>query len=189
MFPSLLTMTMDDISTQNYFLSAKKLGVTVNELLLRDCFLAVAALKKKAENTLKRLDPIYRPINLRTRADEGLSMANCVSMVFSEQRMADIRNPAGLLKTIHDDIVIKSHSMLKTTFLDAVDLVRYVPKLLAWITRAIPCFSTGVFSNTGIVLNSRLLPRKMETFLPPMWSFKALMLFRPSVPEHNLPFV
>ncbi len=55
--------------------------------------------------------------------------------------------------------------MLKTTFLDAVDLVRYVPKLLAWITRAIPCFSTGVFSNTGIVLNSRLLPRKNGNFL------------------------
>ncbi len=190
MFPSLLTMTMDDISTQNYFLSAKKLGVTVNELLLRDCFLAVAALKKESRKySEKDWIRFTVPINLRTRADEGLSMANCVSMVFSEQRMADIRNPAGLLKTIHDDIVIKSHSMLKTTFLDAVDLVRYVPKLLAWITRAIPCFSTGVFSNTGIVLNSRLLPRKMETFLPPMWSFKALMLFRPSVPEHNLPFV
>ncbi len=178
--PSLLTMTLDRELTRKYFLSAKKRGVTVNELLLRDCFLTLADLKKEhGSHSEKDWIRFSIPINLRTRADEKLAMANCVSMVFSEQRMADMKDPARLLKIIHDDIVIKSQSMLKSTFLDAVDLVRRVPKLLTWITRTIPCFSTGVFSNTGLVLNTTPLPRKNEKIIAGNVTVQSIEAFPP----------
>jgi hypothetical protein len=86
-------------------------------------------------------------------------------MVFSEQRMADLLDPHRLLKVIHDDMEIKSQSKLKATFIEAIDLIRRIPWLLTGMTRSSTCFSTGVISNVGVVLENTPLPRNQGNII------------------------
>ena len=160
-FPASRTHEFSREETANILAAARALGVTVNDLLARDLFLAVAQWRQQngfgQDNDWLRFSV---PVNLRTQADERLSMANCMGMVFLDRRRRDLADPRQLLKSIHEEMQLNKRWQLGLTFVLSADLLRRVPGALSWVAHAHRYAATCVFSNLGVVLGKTSLPRR-----------------------------
>ena len=129
---------------------AKSLGVTLNDLLLRDLFLALGAWetgsKRCSERSWRR---ITMPTNLRGPQDRNCPVTNILGYAFITRRHAACQKPDELLEGIHRD----------TQAIWAWDLGAYFPAALATVSRikgamslfasSRRCLSTAVLSNLG----------------------------------------
>ena len=138
---------------------ARSQGVTINDLLIRDWFLAMGDWRGRRvpqrESEWLRLTV---PINLRTTGDRSLPAANVVSMVFLDRRAADFRDRSTLLQGVHREMSQIKDYRLGLTFVFALRAVRAIPGGLARMTSAGRCSATGVLTNCGVVLSPALLP-------------------------------
>lgn len=179
-FPASRTFELEEEETRLFFAAAKELGATVNNLLLRDLFLTVGAWRRENhEGNEQDWVRFAVPVNLRTEDDERLTMANCVSMVFPEQRMHDLSNSHQFLENLHKEMVLNNESKLKSTYISSIDIVRRIPRLLTFISGYIKCFSTCVFSNVGNVLNNTSLPLRDGKILAGNVVVEGIDLFPP----------
>lgn len=160
-FPCPLTQTLEPDETRRLIQAAKSLGVTVNDLLARDMFLAVTAWRR-ARGFGGDLDWLRFsvPINLRRAEDERMPVANSVSSVFLDRRPADCADPQQLLDGIQRQMQIIKRHQLGYTFVLSLALARLLPGGMATRTRADKCQITGYFSNLGVVLGRVPLPRR-----------------------------
>ena len=79
--------------------------VTVNDWLLRDFFVAVDDFRARHQAAAARDWIRFSvPMNLRQAADSRLPAANVVSMIFLDRTPAQIADPAGLLRSIHEEM-------------------------------------------------------------------------------------
>ena len=160
-FPASRTHEFTREETENILAAARRLGVTVNDLLARDLFLAVGQWRQQNgfghDNDWLRFSV---PVNLRTQADERLSMANCMGMVFLDRRPRDLADPRQLLKSIHEEMQLNKRWQLGLMFVLSADLLRRLPGALSWVARIDKYAATCVFSNLGVVLGKTPLPRR-----------------------------
>ena len=176
-----------------YLRAAELGGVTTNDLLCRDLFLALAQWREEHKrgdsNDWLRMKV---PVNLRTVADRRLPAANVVSAIFLDRRGADFSDPAKLLKSIHDQMQIIKRNQLGLTLVLSFRLQKKLPGGLRSTVRPDKISATCIATNLGEVLaktpvptmNGRLVAGNLtlESFecLPPLrpHTAAAFTLFR-----------
>lgn len=136
-------------------------NVTVNDLLLRDFFVAIDDFRARHQ-AIGSGDWIRFsvPINLRQATDCCMSAANVVSMIFLDRTPAQIADPSRLLESIHAEMDLIRRHHLGLTFVLTLSVLRLLPGGLAkWVNHD-RCEATCVLSNVGRVMADSPLPRR-----------------------------
>jgi hypothetical protein len=136
---------------------ARRLEVTVNDLLARDIYLALGEWGAPAESDWYRM---MVPMNLRSAADRGMPAANCVSAVFLDRRPGDYADRAKLLAGISAEMRRIKERKLGYMLTYSLWLVGLVPGLLRYKVRQDRCYSTCVFTNMGRLMGECPLPQR-----------------------------
>lgn len=158
-YPTWATHRLDADSLQKMRRSARSKGVSLNDLICRDVFLAVSRWRQSiAETTESQWLRMMVPVNLRTKEDRNLSAANMVSSVFLDRRPSDCANPDALLKSIQDEMELIKNLELGLTFPQTLALSRLVPDGLKRTANRGNRISF-IFSNVGVVSKAPFLPK------------------------------
>jgi hypothetical protein len=83
-------------------MTARRLGVAVNDLLIRDCFLTLKRWRMRTGDQSGWIR-VAVPVNLRTRADRRLPAANKASLVFLDRLARHMADPQRLLHSVHEE--------------------------------------------------------------------------------------
>lgn len=144
---------------------AAALGVTTNDLLARDLFIAMTEFRRRRKLSDDEWLRLMVPINLRNTADRRLPAANVVSSVFLDRRGTDIDNRATLLASIHDEMqLIKDHE-LGFTFVLSLHVNRLIPGGMRRAARGNRCNATAIFTNLGKLLSRTGLPKDGDSLV------------------------
>jgi hypothetical protein len=141
------------VETARFVAAARRLQGTVNDLLIRDVFLTLAAFRASRE--LAETDAWLRltvPVNLRSADDQELPAANVVSMVFLDRNAADCADPASLLAGIGQEMRLIKRNRLGVTFPLSLQFARLLPDAMARLQKTLDqpvCRGTAVLSNLG----------------------------------------
>lgn len=155
------THTFSADQTKQLREAARSTGATLNDLLLRDLFLAMQTWSEsRGLSRARQLFRIMMPVNLRTVSDDDLPAANVVAMVFLDRHMAIYRNPALLLKSIKLETWFLKTFRFGLAFVRSCALVGSIPGGLEFMTRENRCYATSVLSNMGQVFTEALLARR-----------------------------
>ncbi len=157
--PDWCPVIQGDAETKKVIPTAKALGVTVNDLPVRDLFLAVGRWReRRAVGNKRDWLRFWIPMGLRTEADEAMPMADSVSMMFIDRQAGDFTDAHRLLQDIHEKTHIK-RMQHQYTFLLSLSVLRCLPSGLARKTQVDKCLPTSCLSNLGPVLDKTPLPR------------------------------
>ncbi len=182
-FPAMLGSSLDAVEFQSLHADARRQGVTLNTMFLRDLFVSLAAFQAHNEPTSDRAWlRIAVPINMRTGADQTMPAANQVSMVFLDRRPCDMFNSARLLDGLHKEMQVIKQNDLGLTFLLSLQMLRLVPGGLSLAVAGSDCSATCVLSNLGEPLKDVPLPRlggKLQAGNMSLESFDFLPPVRP----------
>ncbi|MBP3693955.1 MAG: hypothetical protein J6J31_05920 [Thermoguttaceae bacterium] len=160
-YPFLQSLTLTQDETRTYVQKAKRLGVTVNDLLLRDFYLTIDAWRvKNCRDFSNGKTRIMVPMTLRQPWHEGIPAANVVSAIFLDRSKHQISgDPQKLLDSIHREMVwAKTHDQ-KFVFMLIMYLLQKIPGVLPFFLRSSKCRATGVLSNLGRVMELAPVPR------------------------------
>ena len=130
---------------------AKTLGVTVNDLMVRDLFLMLADWNRSQQEQSERgWLQINVPTNLRSRVDNQLPAANIIGYAFLGRRQDECQEAGAetLLQGITRDMAAIRKWNLGQYFLDGLARAQRLPGMMRWFTRP-RCRATAVFSNLG----------------------------------------
>lgn len=160
-WPELLSVTLSVEETQQLRKRADAGQVTVNDLLLRDLFVAVARWQGNGK-LLKRWRwlRINVPTSLRLLGEAPLPSCNVLGYVFLTHREAECAAPSALLKTVAREMAGVRRWNLGQFFLDGLVSAERLPGVVRWFTSSKQCMATTVFSNMGDV--RRFLRKVLE---------------------------
>lgn len=148
-----LFFKFDHNETRQLLSTARHFNATLNELLLRDLYLAVGAWRESKgvghDGDWLRFSI---PVNLRGPEEEKMPMANCISLLFHDWRRQDFTDRASLLRSIRAFMKSIKRLYRKYTFIFSVGAARFLPGGLSRFTRNRKCYATTCFSNLGKVL-------------------------------------
>jgi len=134
--------------------AAKRDGVTVNDLLIRDLLLTIDAWNARhnpqAQGTCTRISV---PVNLRRPEDNCLPATNVVSMVFVDRRVTQQTNVQRLLKTIRIDTWFVKRLRMGVIMIWLLEAMQQVRGGFAWLLNYRDCMATAVLSNLGVQFN------------------------------------
>ena len=136
---------------------AGTLSVMLNDLLMRDYFLALAAWNSGTSEA-RRPIRVMVPTNLRRRVDYRMPAANVFSFAFLSRRLRDCENRVTLLATIRDEMATVKRQKRGVYFEAALRLFCLWPALLRWSLKRPWPFATAIFSNLGTGLDNIPLP-------------------------------
>lgn len=139
---------------------ASQSGVTLNDLLLRDLFLAVHDWNRRQGEVGSQRLAINIPVNLRIRDDRRMPAANILGFWFVSRDQSCLTNPSELLRSIHVETEAVKKWRLPLYFLGGLRFATWAPKVMRWALRRDHSFATVVFSNTGRVLARTPLKRR-----------------------------
>lgn len=160
-FPSAITRRLAADDLQRLNACVQEAGVTVNDWLIRDLFLALADFQSRHQPGVEEgWMRISIPVNLREASTVPMPAANIVSMVFPERRHRDCRDPKRLLSSIHDEMQRIKRYQLGLTFVLSLQALRLLPSGISWLTGGDDCATTSVLSNLGNDLSRIALPRR-----------------------------
>jgi len=160
-FPSPMSLDLDADTTSKVLAAAKSKNVTVNDLLVRDLFLAINAWRSQIEPQLKKgWIRFFVPINHRVQEDATLSAANIMSAVFLERHPGQLNDPESLLRSLQTQMKRVKRYQLGFLFIAAHALLSRLPRLRACVIRQDRCVSSCVFSNIGVVFKQSSLPQR-----------------------------
>ncbi len=160
-FPAPRTHEFDPNETKRILATAKSHGVTLNDLLVRDLFLAEGAWRKKwSIGTDRDWLRFTIPMNLRSTANERMPMTNSVSMVFLDRQPHDFADSGRLLQGIREQMGLIKRLRLQYTFILSLAVSRLLPGGMSRKAGADKCQSTSCLSNLGPVLTRTPLPRR-----------------------------
>ncbi len=161
LFPTPLVGQFDSAETGRIRATAKSRKVTVNDLLVRDLFLAVGTWRERRHLGSDRDWLRFSiPINLRSAADARMPMANSVSSVFLDRQGGDFCDADRLLEGIHEQMELIKRLRLQYTFILSLGVSRWLPGGIERGTRADRCPLTSWMSNLGNVFSQTPLPRR-----------------------------
>lgn len=159
-FPATRGHTFSKAETAALHQTARRLGVTANDLLARDIFLALNEWRARHgggdEDAWLRL---MVPTDLRTPADRLLPAANVVGSIFLDRRGGDFSDPARLLAGIASELQDAKDNRLGLVFVYSLRALGLLPGALQHNARRDRCSVTSIFSNMGKVLRRLPLPR------------------------------
>lgn len=145
-FPDIRVHTFDVDTSSALSALARRIGVSVNDLLLRDLFLTLAAWNgSEASPGAIR---ICMPQNLRSQDDVGLPACNAVGFTFlmggqgasdPERLLREVRGQTEAIRALRAGHLVNQ----------AIGLGLKIPGVFRWMTRAGRCLSTAVLSNLG----------------------------------------
>jgi len=159
-YPRIMSQVFDEESSKHIGETAAHGDVTVNDLLIRDLFLALWGWQKEQGNH----DPsnwlrLIVPINMRQPRDDTMPAVNCISMVFPQRRYKNFQNPNHLLRGIHGEMGLIKQSQLGLTFNISLQICRWLPGGLRKRVREDVCRISCGFTNLGNVLSWSQLPK------------------------------
>jgi len=159
-FPATRTHTFTVAETASLYETARRLGVTINDLLARDIFLALG--EWRARHGGGDDDAWLRmmvPVDLRSRGDRLLPAANMVGSVFLDRRSCDFADPAKLLSGIAGEMQDSKNHHLGLIFIYSLRAFGLLPGGLKRNARRDWCSVSSIFSNMGRVLRRLPLPK------------------------------
>jgi len=143
----------DRPETQRLRQLAKSLGVTVNDLLLRDMFQTLQQWDAgQASKSLKPWLRIAVPVNLKNGKHDRTSAANGVSYTFvtrHRDECAPSPDPHALVQGIHRETDAVTRSRRAVMFLRGFRSMECIPGAIRLYMRSSRCFATVVLSNLG----------------------------------------
>lgn len=151
--PDLLTTALSVDATRRCIATAKRLGITVNDLALSAFVWALDEIRRERGESLGGRTRIATPINLRNKNHFASPACNVVTMTFVDFCRAARRNPRRLLQATRRKMnVVKQRD--QKHFLDLVlktgdFLARVVGGDLSLFLRSNQCRATATFSNIG----------------------------------------
>jgi hypothetical protein len=132
---------------------ARSEGVTVNDLLMRDIFVAIQQFVERHDpDRLKEYKRIMVPTSLRVRGDELMPAADIVAMINLDRRPHRWTDEARMLRVLHWELSIVKRLRLGVIF---VQIIHTLWRLFGSLRRFLPadrCQATCVASNLGHVL-------------------------------------
>ena len=161
--PDLLTWRFTELQLANLLAQARAHRVTVNDLLLRDFFVAVHAWNLRHDKKLRRESlRIMVPFNLRGPEHRTLPAVNVVGMANLDRRLSWpwFRNPKLLLRSIQLETAFLKTFRIVTCFPCVMAAVDCLPGGLPKILRRERCLATTVVSNLGKIFGDTPLRRR-----------------------------
>ena len=139
--------------------ATRRIGCTVNDLLLRDLFLTL-------DDWMSENDPANRtgcfriviPVNLRTPADAAMPAANVVGMVINDRKPYRFSSPRRLMKLLRMEMKICKRWRLGLSMIHMLRLARNFRGGLDKILPVNRCLATAVLSNLGELAGETALP-------------------------------
>ena len=150
-YPATLHYVLDREATAGLRKASMRRGVTSNDLLACNLFLALD--EWRARQNIDGDDGQWMrmmiPMNLRTVDDRLLPAANLVSSVFLDRRRPDFADADRLLLGIHEEMSLIKRLRLGFTFVFSTAICRWLPGGLAKRIRADKCTISCIFTNLG----------------------------------------
>ncbi|MDA1014463.1 MAG: hypothetical protein O3A00_08430 [Planctomycetota bacterium] len=179
-FPRFQTFTFSQADTEQIRLRAKRLGVSLNDLLLRDLFLILDHWNRRhsAEHCSQTVR-VCVPVNVRRSSDYRMSAANVISLSFLDRDANQLADPTRLLADLHAQTAATQQRRASLLFVPTLKLIGMFPGRLHAHMQRTQCQASAALSNLGILLaHSPLLGRdrravaggvileSMEPFMP-----------------------
>lgn len=139
---------------------AGSLGMTINDLMLRDMFQTVAAWNRRHGQRGNPWIRINMPASVREREDQVTPAANLLSFTFLTRRFRQCENGAALLATIQRETEAIKNWRLGWYFLGGLAMACGIRGMVPWFLQRNRSFATVVLSNVGRVLHRAPLPRE-----------------------------
>jgi NRPS condensation-like uncharacterized protein len=145
---------------------ARSLGVTINDLLVRDLLSTVADWNTRHQpGPRPEMLRITVPVNLRELSDASLSATNVVSMIFIDRRPENFTSPTKLLRSVVRDTWLIKRFRLGLIFVWVTMWLCRCPPLMRRMLAGRHCMSTAVLSNLGVQLDNTPLPKRQGRIL------------------------
>ena len=160
-YPFLQSLQLTQDETRQYVQKAKKLRVTVNDLLLRDFFRTMDQWRVQEKKDFpKGSTRVMVPMSIRGPQHDDLPSVNVVSSVFLDRKKHEMAgDPQRLLEGIHREMEwVKRHDQ-KYVFVLILNIGRKLGNILSLSLKSRRCRSTGVLSNLGRVMELAPVPR------------------------------
>lgn len=182
-YPAAISTRLTSEETAALRRTAKQLAVTINDLLLRDTFLACDEWRK-SRGGHRRGDWLRMavPIDLRKAHDHLGSAANVVSILFLDRGDADFDDHATLLKGIQHEIDREKRRQMGFTLPLATALCRHLPggvKKHAWANKGL---ATTFLSNLGVIFEHSPLKSSSGLLVAGEMTLEGLELLPPLRP-------
>jgi hypothetical protein len=196
-YPAIVSHRFDADETQAMRDVAKRQQATLNDLLARDIFLAMADLRRESlvpdsassasgsENEWLRM---MVPMNLRSKDDRLLPAANVVSSVFLDRRGKQCDRPQKLLQSIHDEMQLIRDNQLGLTFIFGLKISKLLPGGLRKAARKNKCTTTCIFTNLGKPLLRCRLPKQDQRLVAGNVVLDDMKLLAPICPYNCVTF-
>jgi hypothetical protein len=140
---------------------AKAHDVALNDLLIRDLFLALLSWRReRGLNNGNEWLRIMIPMNLRQGKDRFLPACNLMSFALIDRRASAGDQPDQLLRSFHDVMQMIKKTDLGLNFIFGLQVRRYLPGGLVAATRGERCLVSTIFSNVGQAFPRIKLPRQ-----------------------------
>ncbi len=182
-FPRFQTLTFDAADTKQLRATAKRLGVSLNDLLLRDLFLILDDWNRRhSADHRSQTIRICMPVNLRRSTDHRMPAANVLSLSFLDQDAKQLADPRRLLEDVHVQTTQTTRLAKSLAFVPVLRLLGMIPGQLHARARRTHCQSSAVLSNLGVLgAGSPLLgvDRRMRSGGLTLESIEAVLPLRP----------
>ena len=151
-FPQFQTFTFDAADTEQIRVTAKRLGVSLNDLLLRDLFLILDQWNRRhSPDHRSRTIRVCMPVNLRRSTDHRMSAANVISLAFVDRAANQLADPIGLLGNLHVETEQTKRLRKSLAFVPALKLLGMFPGRLHARMQRTPCLASAALSNLGVL--------------------------------------
>jgi hypothetical protein len=157
-YPATVRYVFDREATAGVRRAAVRQGVTPNDLLARDLFLALAEWRSRQNAGDDQWLRMMVPMNLRRAEDRFLPAAGVVSSVFLDRRGPDFADADRLLRGIHEEMDVIKRNQLGFTFVFSLAISRRLMGGLEKQVRADKCAVSCVFTNVGTLFAQTPLP-------------------------------
>jgi hypothetical protein len=148
-FPGFLSRSLDRETTESLRAAAIERGATLNDLLLRDMFLAMHTWNRRQGSTSRNRLRIMMPTDMRTADDCEMPATNLTSYTFLSRDVRSWGSPAELLSGIQAETALIKRCRLGTKFMSSVSWAARRAKLLPFLAARNICLASVVLSNAG----------------------------------------
>lgn len=149
-YPAAIRARLTPEETAGLQRAARKLAVTLNDLLLRDTFLACHEWRNlQGSHRAGEWLRLAVPMNLRGADDQVLPASNVVSMVFLDRCDLNFNDPDALLAGVRHEMNRNKRRQMNLMLSLAVALGRRLPGGLKKHMWANKCLASSVLSNLG----------------------------------------
>lgn len=149
--------TFNDWESERIHVAARRLGVTINDLLLRDLFFTLRDWNSsRSPRGTREPIRIAIPMNQRSPTEERMTAVNAVSIVYLDRSPGRLADPTGFLAGVHGEMEDIKYWHMGATLTQVLGLVGAIPGGLLAFVKSKYMKSTSLLSNLG-VLDARSL--------------------------------